>query len=318
MLAVTAPPRIGIVGAGRTRNGLGPFLATAFEQAGACVTGVAGRDLLAAAPAAAALEARLGHPVMAHASPAALAAVVDALVIAAPAAAHLAAVAAALEAGVPCLCEKPFVLPAQTDQALALVAAFGDRGLLLMENCQWPFVLDTMFALHPELVGTTIATLEMGLSPSARGRAMILDSLSHALSVAQVVAAVDPAGEVADIRQRDAGADAESDELRFDLRCQGGSALAVTLRLQRHETQPRPAWIALDGQRVDRRIGADYAMSLVTADERSKSLPDPLHSLVYRFASLLTRGTPDIVRILAESVATRLRCFRSVIDALEG
>ena len=49
----------------------------------------------------------------------------------------------------------------------------GARGLLLVENCQWPFVLDTMRALHPDLDGwPAVREIEMGLSPAAGGRAM--------------------------------------------------------------------------------------------------------------------------------------------------
>ena len=52
---------VGIVGAGRSRNGLGPFLASHLEAAGGQVVAVSGRSADRAAAAADGLETRLGH-----------------------------------------------------------------------------------------------------------------------------------------------------------------------------------------------------------------------------------------------------------------
>ena len=57
-------PAIGIVGAGRTRQGLGPFLANWFEKCGARISGIAGRDLARTRLAASAMSQQLGHPVI--------------------------------------------------------------------------------------------------------------------------------------------------------------------------------------------------------------------------------------------------------------
>ena len=102
--------RCGIVGAGRTRAGPGPFLASFLEAAGGEVVGVAGRNADRARAAADDLEHRLGHPVAAHPTAAALLATgLDALVIATPDDVHIDALRAAADAGVPTLCEKPIV-----------------------------------------------------------------------------------------------------------------------------------------------------------------------------------------------------------------
>ncbi|MFN9706514.1 MAG: hypothetical protein ACK595_17065, partial [Planctomycetota bacterium] len=56
-LPPAAPLRIGIFGAGRSRQGLGAFLARAFEAAGATVAAVAGRAAAGGVRAAGALAA---------------------------------------------------------------------------------------------------------------------------------------------------------------------------------------------------------------------------------------------------------------------
>lgn len=91
-----ANSRIGIVGAGRTRQGLGPFFAQAFVAAGCRVTGVSGRDLAGAERAARELATSVGHPVAAHPDAASLARSVEALVVAAPVPGHLAGLDAEL------------------------------------------------------------------------------------------------------------------------------------------------------------------------------------------------------------------------------
>ena len=57
----------------------------------------------------------------------------------------------------------------------------------------------------------------------------------------------------------------------------------MELQLRRCPEQPRPAWIAVNEQRIDRRIGSDYAQSFAAPDGRAMNVRDPLHQLVYRF-----------------------------------
>ena len=153
------PLRIGIVGAGRSQQGLGPYLAAAFEAAGCRVTAVAGRDAHGGLRGAQQLARALGHPVDAAVDVAALARAVDALVIASPVPSHAQALDAALAAGVPCLCEKPLVSPREAAAGRARVQTFAARGLLLDENCQWPFVLPALFELFPRLRSEPVRTI---------------------------------------------------------------------------------------------------------------------------------------------------------------
>ncbi|MBL8754827.1 MAG: Gfo/Idh/MocA family oxidoreductase [Planctomycetes bacterium] len=306
--------RVGIVGAGRSRQGLGPFLARAFAAEGWRVSGVSGRDSAGAERAASELAGGLGQPVAAFASARELAATVDLLVVAAPVEAHLAGLDAALAAGVPCLCEKPLVAAVERDAGLQRVAEFARRGLALFENCQWPFVLPALLALHPGLVGAPVRSLAMGLSPALPGRAMVADSLSHLLSVLQALVPLPPDTMPSSVRQRDRDPAAVQNEVAFAVRGAAGP-VEVSLHLQVVPSQPRPAWLAVNGCRIDRRIGAGYAISFATPDGRSMNVRDPLQELVYRVGQSLLPGPRERTEAPAD-LALRIRLYAAILQAL--
>jgi hypothetical protein len=311
------PHRIGIVGAGRSRQGLGPYLAKAFTIAGCRVHAVAGRDLAGAERAASALGRQLGHTVLACDGPMQLARQVDALVIAGPVPCHLEALRAGLAAGVPCLCEKPLVGVEDTAAARAVVDGFRDRGLLLVENCQWPFVLPAFHALYPERTSTPVRSLAMGLGPGFAGPAMVADSLSHALSMAMAVAPMPHDARPSAVRQTDGGPSATVNLVTFTLPATTGP-IAVTLHLQHCAEPPRPAWFAVDGCRLDRRLGVDYAQSFVRPDGVGMLVQDPLHQLVYGFVALLQAPNRERIHAEAAAVALRLELYAAVLSALGG
>jgi len=310
-----APPRVGVVGAARTRQGLGPFLARWFERGGARVLGVSGRDAARARAAASALAGQLGHDVGAYPDARALAADVDLLVVACPVEGHLAGLDAALAAGVACLCEKPLVSWQQVGLGLERVAAFRRRGLLLAENCQWPYALTVVDALQPELRAAPLRSLEMRLSPAEQGPAMVEDSLSHVLSLLQALAPLPADAAVCDVTQTDGGVGAAQNVVRF--RVLGGAApIEVGLHLRVCREQPRPAWFAVDGARFERRIDADYAISFRADDGRVAKVQDPLASLVYGLLDDLSRNDRARIEPLADALALRLRLYAGVLRGL--
>lgn len=312
-----APLRIGILGAGRTRQGLGPFLASAFEAAGARVTAVAGRDRDGAERAAAALAPRLRHALHAARDADELARAVDLLVVAAPVPGHLAGLDAALAAGVACLCEKPLVAAGDAAAGLQRIAVFRERGLLLAENCQWPFVLPALFALHPGLRGQPVREVVMGLSPAWPGRAMVEDSLSHVLSLVQGLVALPGHGNPEGVRQSDGSPAATRNDVAFRLQAATGP-VDVVLRLQQCAEQPRPAWFAVNGCRIDRRLGADYSHAFVAPDGRAVPVRDPLHQLVDDcIASLRVPLAPANAQ-RADAIALRLRLYAGVLGSLRA
>lgn len=309
------PIRVGLLGAGRTRQGLGPFLARAVEAAGGRVVAIAGRERARSDTVARELAAQLGHDVVVADDARALAAQVDALVVAAPPEGHLAGLDAALAAGVPCLCEKPLVKGSMAPAGRQRVDAFRTRGLLLVENCQWPFVLPTWRRLYPEQSGRPVRSLAMGLGPAWPGPTMIVDSLSHVLSVLQALVPLPPDAQALDVTQSDAGPAAAANVVRFAVRGLAGR-VEVALHLTQCPAQPRPAWIDVDGARIDRRLGPNYEQSFATPDGRSERVEDPLHQLVYGFFADLRAGTRDRTEAHADAVLLRLRLYADLLQQL--
>jgi hypothetical protein len=234
------------------------------------------------------------------------------MVVASPPAAHLEGLRAALAAGLPCLCEKPLV-PADACAAGAAVAAeFRRRELLLVENCQWPFTLPALFALHPGLQGQAVRAIEMSMAPACRGLAMVEDALSHLVSVVQALVPGPLELRRADLADPQPAATQNLLQLEFD-----GPAgpVAATLRLAFGPTQPRPAWLAVNGCRMDRRIGENYALSF-TNGACTVSVDDPLAQLVYGFVESLRSPSSDRIREHAQSIALRLRLYGEVLTRL--
>lgn len=307
-----------MVGAGRSRNGLGPFLATHLHAGGADVVAISGRDRARTAQAAEELQARTGCRAAVCGDAAELCAQdLDALVVASPAEAHLEPLQAALAAGLPVLCEKPLYTVEQAEAGAVLVGDFLARGLPLWEHAQWPETLPVWRRLHPTVAATPLRSLEMRLSPSFVGPGMLGDALSHPLSLLQGL--LDPGVELswADLDFRAGREPEEALDLRARLLL-GGAADPVDLHLELRVCleQPRPAWYAVNGARIDRRIdvSAGYAISFHSAG-RAESADDPSAALVYRFLSHLREEPRD--RDAAEPRRVRQR-QRLYVEALRA
>lgn len=308
-------PRCVIVGAGRTRNGLGPFFARYLSEAGVDVCAAVGRNLDRARVACEDLARTAGT----HVAPyddlddAIRDSGASIVVIASPAPVHEAHLEVAARHPVDVLCEKPFVtVGVGADRVDALVRALTADGRLLVENCQWTWVLPALAALSGR--GTAVpSSVSMRLSPSGTGRAMLDDSASHLLSVLQELVA--PAG----VLGLD-GIEIEvtSDEA-VDVRCvcrHSAGSVDVAFELRRVRAQPRPAWIEVDGFRAERVIDpSTYAMRLRADDGREVPLEDPLRALVYGFVADRRARDLDRFRTHADRIRARARLYADLVDA---
>ena len=314
---MTAPLRVAIVGPGRSRNGLGPFFARWFAHHGARVVAGCGRDAERTRAANAAIEADLGQPVADHVDVRRMLDVErpDAVVIACPVGGHLDALRAAADAGVHTLCEKPLVREAETDAVDGLLDAFAARERVFVENCQWPETLGAFDAVWPGSLADPVRRVRMRLSPTGRGRAMVEDSLSHALSVAQAVAPIDRTTRAVDVRIADRSAGSEHTSVTA--RLSGDAAeVELVLELEHVPRQPRPASVELDGRRLDRHVdtsGGGYRIGFLDPAGNHVPIDDPLSRLVYRFALLTREAHGDGIRDQSERARERARLYRDVL-----
>jgi hypothetical protein len=176
-------------------------------------------------------------------------------------------------------------------------------------------VLPTLRALHPAALRTPPRSVAMGLSPMAPGPSMVEFSLSHVLSVVQALADLPHDARPSRVRQSDGGPAAAHNVVAFTLPARSGP-VDVELHLDVCPTQPRPAWLSVDGCRMDRRIGPGYRITFAAPDGREVPCEDPLLRFVYGLRPLLQQATSERTLAFVDAVALRLRLFAGILDAL--
>jgi predicted dehydrogenase len=313
--ATGAPVRVGLVGARRVRQGLGPFVARDLRAAGAEVPCFLVSHEASLEPARAQLAEVAGIDARGYVSlDAMLAERLDALAICSPHETHLHYLEAALSARLHALCEKPLVWGVDdlAGTGARLVRGFAERGLLLRENCPWHHVLPAFERLYPGALARPPLRFAMRLQPAGRGLRMLADALPHPLSLLQALAP-GASPRAREVCFSDPSPDAETLELRFRYSA-GDASLAVRIELERSDAHPRHVWFELDGRRADRVVAPpDYRLSL-RGEGRSVALDDPLGRLVAEFVREL-RTPPGARRAPATDVAERMSLLAQLLDA---
>jgi predicted dehydrogenase len=267
--------RVGVIGARRVRQGLGPFVARHLVELGASVPCF----LATRAESVPETERTLGARGYTDLARMLAEQELDALAILSPSETHERYLAAAQGAGLHVLCEKPLIWDGSglAGRARALEQRFRAAGLGLRECCQWPYTLPAYRALHPD--AGPVRSFAMRLSPATyEPRAMLGDSLPHPLSLLQALVP----------------GPAELDEIRFEAPARGslrvafawraaGTRVAVEIALVTQERPPREASYAVNGRWAERRIRPeDYALRFADGP-REVPVPDPLRALLADF-----------------------------------
>ena len=288
-------PRIGLIGARRARQGLGPFVARWLQDAGAVLPAFLGTTSTSIAEATGELARLASVTARGYTNLDEFLdqSQLDALAILSPAETHEAYLEAALERGLHVLCEKPLIWGGRDAGARAstIALAFQERGLLLRENCQWPHVLPAFEELHGR-VGQ-LRSFSMRLTPASRGAQMLGDALPHPLSLLQ---ALDPceAATLEALRLSTSAPDAEEVVLEDDYTTRR-TRVPIRVELIRGETLPREAGITINGRVARRRVRMDDYALFLGDGEREVPLKDPLDSLLGSFLADLgatLRGVP--------------------------
>lgn len=319
--------RIAIVGARRTRMGLGPFVAREIFRAGESLVCVVGTSAASVAQACADLRTALGVEVRgyAHFDDLLAAEDLDAVAILSPSETHGLYLRKALAANLDVLCEKPLLgkEPNLREEAKRLLTEFSARKLVLRENCLWPYTLSSYYKLFPEVRTAPITHFEMKLAPTDTAAKMLGELLSHPLSLLQAIAPADDARiEAIQFSHRDeerpdlelafcyvADRQRIAVRLRFEQRCK-------RVATQQTAVAPIPeVGFGINGQYAARRVDSrSYRMSFVDA-ERAVELPDPLAILVADFLAAVR--TRDFECERAQKAAILQRQFL-LLDLLEA
>jgi len=303
-----------IIGARRTRQGIGEFVTRSLARAGARVVGIVGTssESVSAARRTLASEPGLGDLAGFTDLSAALSSARPSIVaICSPIERHREQLAAVAAAGCHCLCEKPLwwgepgegASGTRGEVTASLVARFAGRGLLLETVTQWPCTLPGFFSLFPEERGKPLRRFTMELGPISRGHGMVLDAAPHAISMIQALAGpgrvdspsatvLDDSLERLDLRfgylpGGSAGVPGDAKAAEAGVAPVGPSAPAtpaalpprveVELRLRACPAPPRPAAYSINGRRVRREIVLpQYSFEFVTEEDGNAARRLPL------------------------------------------
>ena len=129
---------------------------------------------------------------------------------------------------------------------------------------QWPHTLPAFYDLHPDIASQSVETFIMKLSPQSTGPRMLLDSMSHPLSLLERLCGH---GHVEGVSTR-----AEDAGWTVGFRYRG---VACEVKLQHAPEPPRPAGYGINGRIARRVIGPGYELFFEDGENRVP-LPDPM------------------------------------------
>jgi hypothetical protein len=315
-------PRVGLIGARRRRQGLGPFVAQQLVAAGAEIPCLLGTSAESVDLARRGLKERCGIEARGYVELRELLAgeKLDALAVLSPMETHERHLTAALDAGLHVLCDKPLIWDEVDCSARVrqLTSEFLRRGLILVENCQWPHTLPSFDELHPVARRGPLRRFAMHLSPLRTGPSMLPECMPHPLSLLQTLLPSDDAY-LQEPRFLAGGAEGPGGlrELAVEFRyCAGGSRVEVRVELCASDQSPRRAGFGINGCWAERLVrDSDYAMCLASGS-RWVDLPDPLRALVRGFVAELRQGTPTPARAL--EIAQRAELLEALSQAFDA
>lgn len=285
--------KVSIIGAGRTRNGIGEYLSKYFHQYGGKVVSILGKSRERSHQASVALQ-KYGI----HAKP-----YIDfdemirmerpeILVIASPSYTHYEYLLKGVNSGLHLFCEKPFIWDGSMDLRKEVETIFEkayQRGLTIAMNSQWPFSIEAYEALCGKIIIQQANTFFIHLSPPFPGKEMIPESVPHALSLLYCFLGV---GEIEDLNFE---SDGEREmKIRFSYLF-GTQTCEVFIHLKYQSSLPRPFSFGLNERIVQRSVNLeDYEIYFNYEDKRLK-IADPLALSVKNFIEAVEkRGEPFV------------------------
>ena len=285
--------KVSIVGAGRTRNGIGEYIGKYFHQQGGQVASVLGTTEETSLQASMVLR-KYGIEARAYVDfddmvksekP-------DAVVIASPSTTHYGYLLKSLHSRLHIFCEKPLVWRETTDPSRKVEDIFAkarQMGLIIAMNSQWPFSIGPYETICEGLRIEETNTFSIKMSPPFPGREMIPESVPHALSLLYCLLGE---GEMEDLRfERLEDQDLNIGFVyRFEeKRCD------VTIALAYREEAPRQFSFGLNDKVVSRSLDLeDYAIYFTYGDKKLRIM-DPLQLSVKNFMEAVEKKTEPLI-----------------------
>ena len=287
------PLSVSIIGAGRTRNGIGEYIGKYFHKLGARVTSVLGTTEKTSFRASSALK-KYGieaHPyttfeeMVRDEKP-------DVVVIASPSSTHYEYLLKCADSGLHIFCEKPFLWGDPTyiqKRAEDIIDKAREKKITIAMNSQWPFSADDYERICGEVRIAETNRFSMRMSPFSPGRVMIPESVPHPLSILYCRLG---SGKIE-------GLNFESDReeevsIRFTYLF-GTRACDVLIRLVHQKTQPRELSYGFNNRVVSRGLDLkNYEIYFHYGNKKMK-ITDPLELSVKNFMEAIEKGTEPLI-----------------------
>src|SRR4030043_1649242 len=287
---------VSIIGAGRTRNGIGEYIGKYFHKHGGKVTSVLGTTEKTSLQASLALrkyeiEARpyTDFDQMVRAEKP------DAVVIASPSSTHYGYLLECIDSGLHIFCEKPLIWGSDTDLRKRVEEIFEKalpKKLTIAMNSQWPFSIDAYEALCGKIMIQKWNTFFIRMSPPFPGREMIPESVPHALSLLYCLLGV---GEIEDLNFESDG----ERELSISFSHLFGTQVCdVFIRLIFRETPPRDFSFGLNDKIVFRSLDFENYEIYFNYEDKKLRIVDPLELSVINFMEAVEKKIETFIGYL--------------------
>jgi hypothetical protein len=285
--------KISIIGAGRTRNGIGEYIGKYFRQNGAEVTSVLGTTEKTSLQASSALRK---YGIDAHSytdfDEMVSAEEPDVVVIASPSSTHYDYLLRCLDRGLHVFCEKPFVWDDRPNIRKRIEDIFEkarEKGLTLAMNSQWPFSIDAYEGICGKIRIEKENHFFARMSPFSPGRVMIPESVPHPLSILYCRLG---SGEI--------------QELKFEMDGQGEMSIHfaylfetracdVLIKLVHQKTPPRDFSFGFNEKIVSRSLDLDRYDIYFSYRNKTLRVMDPLKLSVKNFMEAVENGTEPLI-----------------------
>jgi Oxidoreductase family, NAD-binding Rossmann fold len=273
--------KISIIGAGRTRNGIGEYIAKYFRQHGAEVTSVLGTTEQTSLQASSALRK---YKIDAHSytdfDEMVSAEEPDVVVIASPSSTHYDYLLRCLGRGLHVFCEKPFIWDDRPDirkRAEEFFEKAREKRLIVAMNSQWPFSIDDYEKICGKIRIEEKNHFFVRMSPFSPGRVMISESVPHPLSILYCRLGV------GEIQTLDFELDGKGEmNIRFTYLFETRTC-DVLIKLVHQKTPPRDFSFGFNEKIVSRSLDLNHYDIYFNFGKSKLKIPDPLERSVKNF-----------------------------------
>ena len=285
--------KISIIGAGRTRNGIGEYIGKYFHLHGAKVTSVLGTTEKTSLQASSALR---NYGIEAHSytdfDAMVSAEKPDVVVIASPSSTHFDYLLKCLDRGLHVFCEKPFIWDDHRDIRKRIEDIFEkarEKRLTIAMNSQWPFSIDDYEEICGKIRIEEKNIFFARMSPFSPGRVMIPESVPHPLSILYGRLG---AGE---IQKLNFELDEEGEmTIRFTYLFET-RACDVLIELIHQKTPPRDFSFGFNGKIVSRSLDLNHYEIYFNYGDKKLKIMDPLELSVKNFMEAVENRTDPFI-----------------------